>query len=194
MTMRPLLTALSAALLAAGLLTTPGVAAAASHSAEASVPVDGVTQLQVRTTANCVAAEGRCHFSSGANLLGPDGPIGFPPDFWARQTLTVRSNDRDVWQEAQYSAPSGTPRERKGANHDNALSKSLKSLNTYEVAVTYFGGGPIERFSIDGDSVPTDWATGQPNTTADFIVCSEIHVVYGGHNLRSPTACSQTRF
>ena len=60
--------------------------------------------------------------------------------------------------------------------------------------MTYFGGGPIERFRIDGDSAPIDWATGQPRTQADFIVCSQIQVVYEGVNLTTPTACAQTKF
>ena len=57
-----------------------------------------------------------------------------------------------------------------------------KSLNDVESSVTTFGGGPIERFQVDGDSVPTDWRTGQPNTAANFIACSQIQVVYGGVN------------
>ena len=84
----------------------------------------------------------------------------------------MRSSDRNVWQEAGYSAPSGTPRADKGANHDNVLSKMYKSLSDVEISVTTFGGGPIERFQVDGDSVPTDWSTGQPNTRANFIACS----------------------
>src|SRR3954467_267134 len=115
-----------------------------------------------------------------ANRPPPDGPTGFPGDTWARQTITLRSLDRQVWQEASYSAPSGNPREVKGANHDNVLSKMFKAVTNVEISVTYFGGGPIERFQTDGDSVPTDWVTGQ--------------VVYGGVNLTTPSACAQTSF
>jgi hypothetical protein len=188
------LIAATAGLLLAAALAQPGVAAAANDSADTSIPVDAVTQLQMHTTANCVIADGRCYFTAHANLMTPDGPTGFPDDLWARQTITVRSSDRDVWQEAEYSAPSGAPRETKGANQDNVLSKMFKSINDVQISVTYFGGGPVERFQVDGDSVPTDWTTGRPKTDADFIVCSQIQVVYGGHNLTSPSACSQTRF
>ena len=69
-----------------------------------------------------------------------------------------------------------------------------KSLNDVEVSITCFGGGPIERFKADGDSVPTEWRAGPPATNADFIACSQIQVVYGGVNLTTPTACAQTRF
>ena len=69
-----------------------------------------------------------------------------------------------------------------------------KSLSDVEISVTTFGGGPIERFQVDGDSVPTDWSTGQSNTRATFIACSQIQVVYGGVNLTTPTACAQTTF
>ncbi len=103
-----------------------------------------------------------------ANLLTPDGPTGFPGDTWARQTITLRSLGPRVWQEAAYSAPSGNPREVKGANHDNVLSKMYKAPTTVEISVTYFGGGPIERFQTTVTRVPTDWSTGQPNTQADF--------------------------
>ena len=108
----------------------------------------------------------------------------------------MRSSDRDVWQEAEYSAPSGAPRETKGANHDNVLSKMFKSINDVQISVTYFGGGPVERYQVDGDSVPTDWHTGQPKTDADYIVCSQIQVVYGGvqhhlaERLRQTTFCA----
>lgn len=172
-------------------LLSPAVATAAVNSATTSIPTPNGT-VEMHITADCSA--GRCAFNTTANLLTPDGPAGFPGDTWARQTITLRSMNRDVWQEVSYSAPSGMPRETKGANHDNVLSRMLKSTNSPEISVTYFGGGPIERFKVDGESVPIDWATGQPNTSADFIACSVIQVVAGGANLTTPTACAQTRF
>ena len=186
------LTAASAAALLSAVLAQPASATAASNSAVTSIPVDPATQIEMHVTADC--AGNRCVFNTSANLLTPEGAIGFPGDAWARQTITLRSSDRTVWQQAGYSAPSGTPRADKGANHDNVLSKMYKSLNDVEVSVTTFGGGPIERFQVDGDSVPTDWRTGQPNTRANFIACSVIQVVYGGVNLTTPTACAQTTF
>lgn len=140
---------------------------------------------------------GPCFFNTQVNLLTPDGPpVGLPGDTWARQTVTVRSTDRDVYQNAWYSAPpAGMPRELKGANHDNVLSKAYKSITDYQISVTYFGGGPMERFAVDGDSVQTDWRTGQPNLKAGFIVCSDIQVVFGGGvNVTTPSACAQTTF
>jgi hypothetical protein len=189
--MKRLRAATTATLLTAA-LTQPASATAAANSATTSIPADPATQIEMHVTADCAA--NRCVFNTTANLLTPDGPTGFPGDAWARQTITLRSSDRDVWQEAGYSAPSGTPRADKGANHDNVLSKMYKSLSDVEISVTTFGGGPIERFQVDGDSVPTDWSTGQPNTRANFIACSQIQVVYGGVNLTTPTACAQTTF
>jgi hypothetical protein len=188
------LAAATAAALLAAVLTEPASATAASNSATTSIPVDPATQIEMHVTANCVPAESRCYFNTTADLLTPDGPTGFPGDTWARQTITLRSTDRNVWQEAQYSAPSGNPREVKGANHENVLSKMFKAPTNVEISVTYFGGGPIERFQTDGDSVPTDWSTGQPNTRVPFFACSQIQVVYGGVNLTTPTACAQTTF
>ena len=149
----------------------------------------------MHVTANCVSASNRCFFNTAANLLTPDGPTGFPGDTWAARPSRCAVSDREVWQEAEYSAPSGNPREVKGANHDNVLSKMFKEPTNVEISVTYFGGGPIERFQSDGDSVPTDWSTGQPNTRAVFFACSQIQVVCTpGVNLTTPTACAQTTF
>ncbi|WP_280833192.1 hypothetical protein [Mycolicibacterium frederiksbergense] len=189
--MSKLATASAAAMLAA-MLTNPATATAAANSAVKSIPVDGATQIEMHVSAEC--SGGRCTFNTRANLLTPDGPTGFPGDTWARQTITLRSPDRNVWQEASYSAPAGMPREIKGSNHDNVIARLLRSINDVEISATYFGGGPIERFTIDGESVPTDWISGRPATSAGFIACSQIQVVYGGVNLTTPTACAQTTF
>jgi hypothetical protein len=47
---------------------------------------------------------------------------------------------------------------------------------------------------VDGDSVQTDWSTGQPSLKAGFIACSDIQVVFGGVNVTTPSACAQTTF
>ncbi len=188
------LAAASAAAVSTAVLMHPASAMAASNTAITSIPVDPANTIEMHVTANCAAAENRCTFTTTADLLTPDGPSGFPGDTWARQTITLRSSSRDVWQEASYSAPSGNPREVKGANHDNVLSKMYKATNNVEISITYFGGGPIERFQADGESVPTDWVSGRPNTQAAFYACSQIQVVYGGVNLTTPTACAQTTF
>ncbi len=188
------LAAACATALAAAALTGAPPAAAASNTGVSSIPVDPATQIQMRVTANCVAAENRCYFDTAANLLTPSGVTGFPQDTWARQTITLRSSNRDSYQEAWYSAPAGMPRELKGANHDNVLSKMFKNLRDVEISVTYFGGGPLERFRVDGDSRPLEWTTGLPASSSDFVACSQIQVVYPGVNLTTPTACAQTTF
>ena len=184
----------SAAALSAVVLVAPPAANAAVNTAVTSIAVDPATQIEMHVTADCRPAENRCFFDTTANLLTPDGPTGFPADTWARQTITLRSNSRDAYQEATYSAPSGNPRETKGSNHENVLSKMYRATNNVEISITYFGGGPIERFKSDGDSVPTDWVSGRPDTKSAFFACSQIQVVYGGVNLTTPTACAQTTF
>lgn len=177
----------------AALLTPPGPATAAANSAVSSIPVNPTTLIEMHVNADCAGTV--CTFNTAANLAAPGGPpLGFPGETWSRQTITLRSNDRDVWQEADYSAPSGTPRAGKGANHDNVLSKEYKSLRDVEISVTAFGGGPIERYRVDGTSAPLQWSTGRPALDATFIVCSHIQVVYNGVNLTTPDACAQTTF
>lgn len=185
--------ALAAAVCATAAMSSPAVAGAASNSGMSSIPAPGGT-LELHATADCPPAQGRCFFTTQMNLLTPQGPIGFPGEFWARQTITVRSTDRSVFQEVNYSAPSGTPPESKGANHDNVLSKSYKAVSGNDISVTYFGGGPLERFRTDGISVQTDWATGKPTSDAGFIVCANAQVVYSGVNFTTPPACAQTTF
>ncbi len=87
------LAAASAAALLAAALTLPANAAAASNTATTSIPSDGGT-IEMHVTANCAGAG--CTFNTTADLLTPDGPIGFPGDTWARQTITLRSSDRNV--------------------------------------------------------------------------------------------------
>ena len=169
-------------------------ARAASNSAVRSVPIDDATQAEVHVTANCVQADGRCYFNTSANLLGPDGVTGFPDGTWARQTVTLRSNDRNVWQEVEYSAPAGMPRETKGSDHDGVLSKAYKALTSVEISATYLGGGAPERFAVEGTSVPTDWTSGRPTFGSTFIACSVIQVTWAGVNVTTPTACAQTKF
>lgn len=183
---------LLAVAIAATALSSP-TAAAAVNTGTSSIPTpQGIVEMKV--TADCPGSDGKCFFRTQASLLTPTGPVGLPQDTWARQTITLRSTNRSTWQEAWYSAPAGVPRELKGANHNNVLSKAYKSISDYTVSVTYFGGGPLERFATDGDSVQTAWSTGRPDTESGFIVCSDIHTVFGGVNVTTPKACAQTTF
>ena len=120
------LAAVSGAALLTAVLTEPASATAASDANTTSIAVDPATQIEMQVGANCDVAQSRCFFNTTADLMTPDGPIGLPRDTWARQTITLRSPNRAVWQEAQYSAPSGNPPEVKGANHKNVLSKMYK--------------------------------------------------------------------
>ena len=48
----------------------------------------------------------------------------------------------------------------------------LKSIGPVEFPTVYFDEGPPEKYQINGYTWTTDWATGQPKTDADYIVCS----------------------
>ncbi|CAA0080792.1 Uncharacterised protein [Mycolicibacterium vanbaalenii] len=156
----------------------PG-AQAAVDTADASIPVDPVTAIEVHTTADCVRAVNQCFFTASANLRTPAGAIGFPDDLWARQTTTLRSMDRSVYLDSSFV----------GEN-----TRMFKSIGPVEFTTIYFGGGPVEKYQLRGNTWPTDWSTGQPKLDADYIVCSHIQVVYAGVNLTTPDACSQTTF
>jgi hypothetical protein len=171
--------ALASATLLTLALVTSANAFAAENSATASIPIDDVTTLEVHTTANCVKADGQCYFTSSANLLTPDGPTGFPPQFYARQNTTVRSTDRLVYLDSDFNAPN---------------TRMFKSIGSVEFSTVYFEGGPPEKFTLQGNTRTTDWATGRPKLDANFIACSYIQVVYANINLTSPTACATTTY
>jgi hypothetical protein len=170
---------ISAIWLAMAVVTPTAVSSAAEKSATASIPVDPVTTLEVHTTANCVKAANQCFFTSRANLLTPEGPTGFPPQFYARQNTTLRSMDRLAYLDTDFNAPN---------------TRMFKSIGPVELSTVYFDGGPPEKFTLNGNTWTTDWSTGQPKLDADFIVCSYIQVVYANVNLTSPTACAQTTY
>ena len=170
---------LSAMWLVLALITPTAESSAAIDTADASIPVDPVTTLEMHVTANCIKAEANCLFNSAANLRVPDGPIGFPDDLWARQTTTLRTMHRDVFLDADFDAPN---------------TRMFKSVTDMEFTTVYFGGGPADRFQFHGNAWPTDWRTGLHTTDTDFIVCAHIQVVYTGVNLTSPDACAQTTF
>lgn len=160
-------------------LTPMAAAAAALDTADSSIPVDAATALEVHTTASCVLSDNQCYFTASANLRTPQGKTGFPPDLWARQTTTVRSSDRMVYLDSDFTAPN---------------TRMFKSIGPVEFTTIYFGAGPVEKYQIAGNSRTVDWATGLPKTDADYIVCAHIQVVYAGVNLTSPAACAQTTY
>ncbi len=171
--------AVAATWLALALVTPTADSSAAADAADAAIPVNAVDTLQVHASANCVRADGQCYFTASANLLTPRGPIGFPDDLWARQTTTLRSMDRMVYLDSDFDAPN---------------TRMFKSIGPVEFTTIYFGGGPVEKYQIHGNTWTTDWATGQPKLDADYIVCTHIQVVYAGVNLTSPDACAQTTY
>ena len=80
------LAVIPAAWLALTLVTPTPISAGATDTADASIPVDPVTTLEMHTTANCVKAEANCTFTTAANLVRGCGrwPGGFvlaPPAF-----------------------------------------------------------------------------------------------------------------
>jgi hypothetical protein len=170
---------ISAAWLTLALLLPTAVSSAALDTADASIPVDPVTTLEMHTSANCVKAENNCYFTAGANLRTPEGPIGFPDDLWGRQTTTLRSMHRGVYLDSDFDAPN---------------TRMFKSIGPVEFTTIYFGGGPVEKYQIHGNSWIVDWRTGLPRTDVDYIVCAHIQVVYAGVNLTSPDACAQTTY
>jgi hypothetical protein len=174
-----MLSVVSATWLTAALVTPIAESSAAIDTADASIPVDAVTTLEMHVTANCVLAQANCYFDTSANLRVPEGPIGFPNDLWARQTTTVRTSHRDVWVESDFDAPN---------------TRMFKAMREVQFTTIYFGGGPVEKFRFRGNTWPTDWRTGLPRTDSDLIVCTHIQVVYAGVNLTSPDACAQTTF
>ena len=172
-----------ATLVASGLLTTglvlPAVASAAADNRDTSFPLPDGTALEVHVTANCPIADKQCYFTVAADRRAGDDVLGFPGDLWARQTTTLRSSSRTNNLETQVVA---------------ANTKVFKEMGRREITTIYFGGGPPERYQISGQTQPTDWQTGQPLLTADYIVCAEIQVVYSGVNITSPSTCAQTKF
>lgn len=154
------------------------VSSAAMDTADTSFPIDA-TQLEVHTTANCMLADSRCCFHASANLRTLEGPTGFPPDLWARQTTPLRSSDRMVYLDSDWDAPN---------------IRMFKSIGPVEFTTIDVGFGPVEKYQINGYTRTTDWSTGLPKTDADYIVCAHIQVVHSGVNITSQDACAQTTY
>jgi hypothetical protein len=173
------LAAISATWLTLALVAPTAPSSAAVNTADSSIPVNPGTSLEMHSTANCIAAEGRCAFNTAANLRAPEGVIGFPGETYGRQTTTLRTMDRSVYINFDY---------------DLTNTRSFKSLTDVEFQTVFFGGGPPEKFTWRGNAFPVDARTGQPRTDVPLIVCSHIQVVYAGVNLTTPDACAQAAF
>ncbi|MCW2651960.1 MAG: hypothetical protein JWR32_2936 [Mycobacterium sp.] len=163
----------------AALLCRPTVASAAANNGDTSFPLPDGTQLEMHVTANCVAADKQCYFTTQADRNAADGIDGFPNDLWARETTTIRSSNQLNNLETQVVA---------------ANTRVFKEMGRREVTTIFFGGGPADKYRVTGQTQPTDWQTGQPMLNADYIVCAEIQVVYSGVNITSPSTCAQTTF
>ena len=80
------------------------------------------------------------------------------------------------------------------SNVETPNTRLFKSLTDVEMSTVYFGGGPPERFTLRGNTWPTDWRHRPAQDRRPLIVCSHIQVVYAGVNLTSPDACAQASF
>ncbi len=174
-----MLAVISATWLSLALITPIAPSMAAVNTADSSIPVNPAQSLEMHVTANCITAEGRCAFNTGANLRAPEGVIGFPGDTYGRQSTTLRTMDRSVYINFDY---------------DLTNTRSFKSLTDVVFQTVFFGGGPPEKFTWRGNAFPVDARTGQPRTDVPLIVCAHIQVVYAGVNLTTPDACAQAAF
>ncbi|MDP7738411.1 hypothetical protein [Mycobacterium paragordonae] len=154
------------------------MAAAASNTATTLFPVDEATQIQTHSFVDC-HGNGSCDFVAGANLMTPDGPAGFPPGLWARQTTEIRSNSRVAYLDAHATSQ---------------FERVMKSGGTDVITTVYFGEGPPDKYQTTGVIDSTSRATGQPMTNVMVFVCTHMQVVYPGVNLTSPSTCAQTNF
>jgi len=158
-------------------VSTP-TSSAGSNTATTLFPVDEATQLETHTFLNC-HPNGSCDFIAGTNLRTPDGPAGFPPSLWARQTTEIRSTSRTAYLDAH--ATSQFERVQKEGGKD-------------VITTVYFGEGPPDKYQTTGVIDSTSWSTGQPMTNVNVIVCTFMQVVYTGVNLTTPSTCAQTNF
>ncbi|WP_204081056.1 hypothetical protein [Mycobacterium riyadhense] len=153
-------------------------ATAASNSATTLFPVDEVTQLETHSFVDC-HPNGSCDFVAGANLRTPDGPAGFPPGLWARQTTEIRPTNRLTYLDAHATSQ---------------FERVMKSGGSDVITTVYFGEGPPDKYQTTGVIDSNSWSTGQPMTNVGVIVCTHMQVVYPGVNLTSPSTCAQATF
>jgi hypothetical protein len=154
------------------------ISAAGSNTGTTLLPVDDATQLETHTFLNC-HPNGSCDFVAGSNLRTPDGPAGFPPSLWARQTTEIRSTNRTTYLDAHATSQ---------------FERVMKEGGNDIITTVYFGEGPPDKYQTTGVIDSTSWSTGQPMTNVNVIVCTHMQVVYSGVNLTSPSTCAQTNF
>ena len=176
--MKRLATLVAPGLLAAT-LAMPAVSVAATDTGDSSFPLPDGTTLEVHVKIDCPLAEKQCHFTIAPNRRAGDEILGFPDDFYGRQTTTIRSSNQLNYLEAQVVAPN---------------TRMYKEMGNRVMQTIFYGGGPPEKYVITGQIQPTDQQTGQPKLDADQIVCMQIQVVYSGVNITSPSTCAQTKF
>ena len=133
----------------------------------------------MHVTANCIAAEAQCAFDTVANLRTPEGAIGFPGDLYARQNMTLRTMDRNMYINFDYVA------------HEHPDFQVADRQRDLDGLLRWRTAGQVHPSRL---AWPIDAHTGQPKTDVPLIVCSYIQVVYAGVNLTSPNACAQAAF
>jgi hypothetical protein len=157
-------------------LPTP-TAGAGDNTATTLFPVDEATQIETHSFVNCHGG-GNCDFVAGADLRTPDGPTGFPPGLWARQTTEIRSNNRLAYLDAHATSQ---------------FERVHKEGGTDTITTVYFGEGPPDKYQTTGVINSVSWATGQPMSANTLVyVCTHMQVVYSGVNLTTPSTCAQT--
>jgi hypothetical protein len=158
-------------------VSTP-TSSAGSNTATTLFPVDEANQLETHTFLNC-HPNGSCDFIAGTNLRTPDGPAGFPPSLWARQTTEIRSTSRTAYLDAHATSQ---------------FERVMKAGGKDVITTVYFGEGPPDKYQTTGVIDSTSWSTGQPMTNVNVIVCTFMQVIYTGVNLTTPSTCAQTNF
>lgn len=160
-------------------LTPPADSAAASDTKVTLFPVNEADQLQTHSWVEC-GRPPTCNFTAGVQLQTPDGMVGFPQQLWARQSTEVRSSKRSAYLDVHAD---GGP-----------FTKVFKEGGTAVIQTIYNGAGPPEKYQTNGIIDVFEYATGQPKTDANVIVCAHVQVVYPGVSLTTAPTCAQTTF
>ena len=155
------------------------VSSAAVDTADASIPVDPVTALEMHVTANCIAAAGQL-------------PVQ------RRRPTCARRKDR-----SDFPATCGLARPPRCARWTAACiwnrtstrpnTRLFKSLHRCRIDDDLLRRRSAREVSVPRQQLARRLGTGDPTDTG-YIVCAHIQVVYAGVNLTSPDACAQTTF